>query len=221
MGRRTRWSISHSWIQRSQVDQAIYYKRTNEEHTVITVSVDDMAVASQNLSYITAFKSQLQQHFEITDLGELNWLLGLKVERDRAARTITLSQTAYVDTILESFNLTDAKTSPAPMDPGAVLSDARCPTTHAQLEAMANVPYQRAIGSLMYTATSTRPDIAFSFATLSQFMRNPGAAHWEAAKRVFRYLKGTEELRLDWKLMPMLIGPRKPTDTLCQATLSF
>lgn len=53
----------------SQVDQAIYFKRTDDEHTIITVSVDDMAVTSHYLYHIKSFKSQLQEHFEITDLG--------------------------------------------------------------------------------------------------------------------------------------------------------
>jgi hypothetical protein len=61
---------------------------------------------------------------------------------------------------------------------------------------MEEVPYQRGIGSLMYAATSTRPDIAFPVAILSQFMRNPGSTHWEAVKDVIRYLKGTADLKL-------------------------
>jgi hypothetical protein len=77
------------------------------------------------------------------------------------------------------------------MDMGAALSDSHSPSTHAQAEAMENVPYQRGIGSLMYAATSMCPDIAFVVSILSQFMRNPGPAHWEATKRVMRYLKGT------------------------------
>jgi len=147
---------------RSQVDQAVYYRRSDEEHTVITVSVDDMAVTSKHLRHITQFKHQLCQYFEISDLGELNWLLGLKVERDRTARTITLSQKAYIDTVLERFQLTDAKTAQTPMDVSTILSDSQSPATHTQLEDMRDVPYQRGIGSLMYAATSTRPDIAFS-----------------------------------------------------------
>jgi hypothetical protein len=178
---------------RSQIDQAVFYRNTDDEHTVITVSVDDMAVTSKHLRHITKFKQQLSQYFDISDLGELNWLLGLKVERDRHARTIRLSQRAYIDTIIERFHLEDAKHVASPMETGVVLSDANSPSTHAQTEAMRNVPYQRAIGSLMYAATSTRPDIAFAVAILSQFMRNPGVVHWDAVKRVLRYLKGSAD----------------------------
>jgi transposase InsO family protein len=181
---------------RSQVDRAVYLKRFLDEHTVITVSVDDMAVTSRYLQHIEAFKNQLRERFEISDLGELTWLLGLKVERNRQARMITLSQNAYVDTILERFRLTEAKSALTPMDASEVLSADQSPTTEAERDTMQDVPYQRGIGSLMYAATSTRPDIAFAVAILSQFMRNPGRTHWEAAKHVMRYLKGSADLGL-------------------------
>jgi len=82
------------------------------------------------------------------------------------------------------------------MDVGTILSDSQSPATHAQLEDMRDIPYQRAIGSLMYAAMSTRPDIAFPIVTLSQFMQNPGRVHWEAAKHIIHYLKGTVGLGL-------------------------
>ena len=82
------------------------------------------------------------------------------------------------------------------MNSEIVLSNDQSPTTPEDLEDMQNVPYQRAIGSLMYAATSTRPDIAFAVAILSQFMRNPGHTHWEAVKDVIRYLKGTADFQL-------------------------
>jgi hypothetical protein len=181
---------------RSQVDQAVYYRRTSKEHMVITVSVDDMAITANRLSYIERFKSQLTQFFEISDLGELSWLLGLKVTRDRVGCTITLSQKAYVETIVEWFRLGDAKNVQTPMEPATSLSIDQSPGTHAELQAMRDIPYQRAIGSLMYAAMSTCLDIAFTVATLSQFMRNPGKAHWEASKRALRYLKATDDFEL-------------------------
>jgi hypothetical protein len=167
-----------------------------DEHTVITVSVDDMALTSKSLRHIVLFKDELRKCFEISDLGELTWLLGLKVERDRAARTITISRKAYVDTILERFRLTDAQSAQTPMDVGTVLSVDQSSLTHLEHEAMKDVPYQRNVGSLMYAATRTRPDIAFAVATFSQFMPNPGHSHWEAVKHVIRYLKGTADLGL-------------------------
>lgn len=125
-----------------------------------------------------------------------SWLLGLKVERDRESRTIVLSQGAYIDTILEQFRLLDAKPASTPMETGAVLSPNQLQASAGtEFEIPENVSYQQAIGSLMYAETSTRPDISFTISILSQFMRNPAKSHWETAKRVIRYLKGTKELK--------------------------
>ena len=61
---------------------------------------------------------------------------------------------------------------------------------------MSKIPYRQAIGSLMWAAVATRPDISFAVSTLSQFLENPGGTHWTAAKRVFKYLKGTRDYKL-------------------------
>jgi hypothetical protein len=82
------------------------------------------------------------------------------------------------------------------MNAGAILSMDQSPSMNDEINEMGDVPYQRGIGSLMYAATSTRPDIAFPVAILSQFMRNPGRIHWEVVKDVIRYLKGMADLTL-------------------------
>ena len=65
-----------------------------------------------------------------------------------------------------------------------------------EIEKMQCIPYKEAIGSLMYAAIGSRPDIAFAVFYLSHFMQNPGTTHWEAVKRVIRYLKGTKDAKL-------------------------
>jgi hypothetical protein len=81
-----------------------------------------MAVTSKHMKHIDRFKAQLRERFEISNLGELTWLLGLKVEHDHTKHTIMLSQKAYVKTILKHFNLQDAKPTSIPMTAGAILS---------------------------------------------------------------------------------------------------
>jgi hypothetical protein len=82
------------------------------------------------------------------------------------------------------------------MNAGIILSTDQSPSTNDEINEIGDVPYQRGIGSLMYAATSTRPDIAFPVAILSHFMRNLGQIHWEAVKDVIRYLKGMADLTL-------------------------
>ena len=121
----------------------------------------------------------------MTDLGPISWLLGFKVTRDCKNHIITLSQQFYVDSILARFNFSDAKPLSIPMDPNVAFSKNQCLTTPDDIAKMRRVPYQEAIGSLMYASVGTRPDISFAVSTLSQFLDNPGQAHWEAVKRVF------------------------------------
>ena len=78
------------------------------------------------------------------------------------------------------------------------LTTAQSPLTTAEFAQMRNVPYHEAVRSLMYAALGTHPDIAFAVQTVSRFSIKPGIAHWEAVKRIFRYLKGTMELWLTY-----------------------
>ena len=78
------------------------------------------------------------------------------------------------------------------MDPSTQLSKTDCAESPEDIARMARIPYREAVGSLMYAAIATRPDIAFAVSMLSQFLDNPGPRHWEAAKRIFRYLQGTK-----------------------------
>jgi len=85
------------------------------------------------------------------------------------------------------------------MDPNVRLTSAHSPTSTDDIAKMRDVPYRKAVGSLMYAPLGTRPDITFAVQTLSRFVSNPGPVHWEAVKRVFRYLKGTRELWLSFE----------------------
>ena len=84
------------------------------------------------------------------------------------------------------------------MDTNIRLTTAQSPSTTADFALMRDVPYREAVGSLMYAALSTCPDIAFTVQTVSHFSTKPGPAHWEAVKRIFRYLKGTSKLWLSY-----------------------
>ena len=78
-----------------------------------------------------------------------------------------------------------------PLSSGIRLTQDDCPTTNDERTDMANVPYASVVGALMYAAIGTRPDIAFAVGALSRFLRNPGRRHWDKAKQVLHYLKGT------------------------------
>ena len=89
---------------------------------------------------------------------------------------------------LVRFELSDVKPYSMPMVPSASYSKDDLPVSASDAAHMWRVPYHKGIGSLMYTSVVTQPDIMFAVSTLSQFLKNPEEAHWEAVKQVFRFL---------------------------------
>ena len=89
------------------------------------------------------------------DLGEIHWLLNLKIDRNKQAGTISISQEAYIDSILERFNLQDAKIYSSPLDPNMKLSKDQCPNMTEDTKKMEKFPYRQAIRSLMWVAVAT------------------------------------------------------------------
>jgi hypothetical protein len=138
-------------------------------------------------------KGELKSHFTMTDLGEMKKILGIQVIRDRKAGTLKIAQSAYIDKILARFNMAEAKPVTTPLSKNIKLDN-----IHTRAEDP-NMPYAKAIGSLMYAALQTRPDIAFAVQHLSQYTSNPAQEHWTAVKRVLRYLKGTRDEGIIYK----------------------
>ena len=183
-----------------KVDQAVFFKHTKSPRTliVIAVHVDDCTIAASSTSAVEALKVGLRKHVEVTDLGELHWMLGIEVRRDRAGGTVHLSQRSYIDSILRRFGFDDAKPISTPFDTQVRLTLEQAPVDAAEFAVMRDVPYREAVGALNWAALATRPDIAFAVATVARFSANPGMAHWHAVKRIFRYLVGTRDLWLTY-----------------------
>jgi hypothetical protein len=123
-------------------------------------------------------------------------VLGIEITRDRKNRLMHLSQKQYIVNKLEEFNMANCK--PVGTLPSHNLSSQYSPTTPEEKEEMNAIPYINAVGSLMYLAIMTRPDIAYAVGVLARFNSNPGIKHWNAVKHVFRYLKGTMDLKLEY-----------------------
>ena len=92
-----------------------------------------------------------------------------------------------------------------PMDTSIQLTTAQSPSTTTDFAQMCDIPYREAVGSLMYAALGTRPNITFAVQTVSRFSIKPGPAHWEAVKQIFRYLKGTIDLWLSYGTKKMIL----------------
>jgi len=182
----------------SAADPGVFYAQIRGNILIVAAHVDDCAMTGNSGRLITVYKAKLNDKFPLTDLRPIHSLLGIEVTHNRVAQTISLSQSTYIDSILSRFSLTDAKSYPTPMVPSAFYSKRDSPSSPSDIAHMRKVPYRKAIGSLMYTAVATRPDITFAVSTLSQFLENPGEAHWQAVKRVFCYLAGTRRHALTY-----------------------
>jgi hypothetical protein len=187
-------------------DPCLFVKRTAcGERILLFLFVDDMQVAfpkSVEREWADAHR-QLQERFNITDLGESKFMLGMRITRDRSARTIKLDQELYVTKALEKFALDQCKPKSTP---GAtVASDARDESAESSdLDQPCELKlYQEKVGTLLYAAISTRPDISFAVNKLTQRMQAPTMRDSEACDRVFRYLSGTKTLGLLFGRQPV------------------
>uniref|UniRef100_A0A803Q5F0 Reverse transcriptase Ty1/copia-type domain-containing protein n=1 Tax=Cannabis sativa TaxID=3483 RepID=A0A803Q5F0_CANSA len=132
--------------------------------------------------HLSKFVQQLDKCFTLKDLGDLHFFLGIEVFRDETG--LYLTQTKYIEDLLRRHNMTHLKPSPTPISTGKCLSaldgkEMENPTVYRSL-----------IGALQYLC-HTRPDISYAVNSLSQFLKSPSTIHWNAAKRILRYLKGT------------------------------
>src|SRR6202522_727053 len=188
---------------RCDVDQAVFYHRKGSTLIIVLVHVDNCTIARSSISLILRFKIEISKFISITNLDELHWILGIEVKCVREHYTIHLSQRSYINSILRRYGFEDLKPVSLPMKTSIRLTSAQSPTTTQEITHMQNIPYQEAVGLLMYVSLGTQPDITYAVQSVSRFSKNPGQAHWEAVKRIFSYLKGTKEFWLTYG------GPQK------------
>ncbi|CAI7779950.1 unnamed protein product [Closterium sp. NIES-54] len=159
----------------------------------ILVYVDDLVFATADTAGLAHVKSELQKRHTCTDLGELRSYLGLQITRDRAQRTITLTQSHMVQQVLQRFDFTYSSPQATPLSTRHSLS-----ALPSDESVEPSGPYPELVGCLMYLMTCTRPDLAYPLSILARYVA-PGRHRPEqmaAAKRVLRYLCSTSGLGL-------------------------
>ena len=163
----------------SRIDHSVFYKKEGHEHMIAAVATDNMAVTSRRKSDAMKFKSNVRQHWEITNHGPIQWFLGFEIKRNRESRMISINQHAYIKSMVEKFRLTSAKPVSTPMELNTQFTTQQSPSTLNQTTRMQGVPYSKAIGSILWPAVVSYPDVAYAVRILSQFIQNPGTVHWK------------------------------------------
>ena len=181
---------------RSTVDHSVFFRCSSNEHTIIVVATDDMAVTLKRAEDITRFKADIQRYWEITNNGPIRWFLGFQISRNHTAQTISINQSAYIQVMVNKFRLTNSAPVATPMVTGTTFSTSNSPSTPMQVAHMRGIPYAEAISSVLWPVVVSQPDAAFAVSTLSQFIQNPGPAHWEVLKRVIIFLGSMKDLWL-------------------------
>ncbi|CAI7878021.1 unnamed protein product [Closterium sp. NIES-54] len=159
----------------------------------VIVYIDDLVFATADTEALAHVKSELQKRHTCTDLGELTSYLGLRITRDRAQCTITLTQSHMVQQVLQRFGFTYSSPQSTPLPTSHSLS---APPSDESVEPSG--PYPELVGCLMYLMNCTQPDLAYPLSLLARYVA-PGKhrkVHWDAAKRVLRYLCSTSGMGL-------------------------
>ena len=185
------WFMENSFVV-SEADPCLYLKfgagPDKNKTLIVLVYVDDLIICGDSRSEIEKFKSDISKKFNMKDLGDLKRILGMEVKRDREARTLEITQQTYIETMLKRFGMEDCKPIGSPAE-GVLLRD---PNAGPDRE------YMCLIGSLIYAAIVSRPDIAYAVQALGRHMQAANDTHFAAAKRVLRYLQETKELGLKY-----------------------
>ncbi|GJW77157.1 zinc finger, CCHC-type containing protein [Tanacetum coccineum] len=172
------------------LEQAIYTKKSKDSILLIGVYVDDLIITGTPKKEIDKFKAQMEEKFEMSDLGLLAYYLGIEVTQTNG--DISIKQSAYASKILKEAGMIDCNETLIPMDPGTRL------TKITEGTMVNSTEYRSLIGCLRYLL-HTRPDLSYSVGLLSRFMQEPREQHMKAIRQVLRYVKGTKDHGITYK----------------------
>ncbi len=167
-------------------DSSVFIGNYKGSRVYLCLYVDDGLLVGENKEVLKSILNEIEHEFEIKT-SEVGVFVGIEIDRKEDG-SITLGQKGFIKSLLEKFNMTDCKPASVPMQPNQNLKPAENPVD--------NLPYRQLIGSLLFLSRTTRPDITFAVCKLAQYCTCYDETHWQLAKYILRYLKGT----MDWGL---------------------
>lgn len=167
---------------RCPYEHVVYTKKEGDDVIIVGVYVDDLLITGSKAAVVEDFKKQMSSMFEMTDLGELSYYLGIEVQQGNGF--IELKQAGYARKILEKAGMASCNASKYPMDPSLqICKDKDGKKVNA-------TDYKSLVGCLRYLF-HTRPDISYAVGIVSRYMEQPTVLHLDTVKRILRYIKGT------------------------------
>lgn len=172
----------------SDADKCVFAGSRNGESVYLVLFIDDGLVAAKSVKTLVYLAECLESEFKVT-FGNSSFFVGMQIESMRESKRLFIYQSAYIITMLEKFGMSNAKAMSVPADPNVVLY-----AVNENDEKLSNVPYLKAVGSLVFSASVSRPDISFFVNQVSKFLNNHNNEHWHAVKIIFAYLERTIDL---------------------------
>jgi hypothetical protein len=169
----------------SNADPSLYYRHDKKDTIFVLVYVDDILIAAKDNDSVTSVIQAFQALFDVRDLGEADFFLGMDIHRDRTSKTLKIGQHRLVSELVDKYGLGECKGKTIPLSPSIKLTKTGEPLDRDKYG------YSELIGSLLYVSVCTRPDIAQAVGALTRYMSQPTVTHWQAAKGVVRYLACT------------------------------
>lgn len=177
----------------TNADECIFYSDYQSLTIYFALFVDDGLIACKSQKVLNEILKKLQSTFEIT-FDDCSSFAGLQLIRNRETETMFIHQSTYTQKIFEKFRMNKAKAVSVPADPHVILEPLESNETK-----LCNIPYREAVGSLMFLAIVSRPDIAYAVNSVSRFLNNPGESHWRAVKRIFAFLVGSKTVGITYR----------------------
>ncbi|CAI7856284.1 unnamed protein product [Closterium sp. NIES-53] len=169
----------------SSCDESLFLKGEGEKLVLFLVYVDDILLFSSSMKEIQKVQQQLMKNFKCKTLGEVKYYLGMYVESDLDHRTLKLHQEKFIKELGEKYEIENERKVATPLPAEFKLVKA---AEDEGVEAEEQQQFQSLVGSLLYAAVHTRPDISFSVGQLARVVQNPSEEQVDAAERVVKYL---------------------------------
>lgn len=190
----------------SEIDTCLFVYSRGTSLLWLVIWVDDCVIVDNDQGLRDEFIQYLHAVHPTEDKGELNWVLQVRVTRNRTERSITLSQELYIKDLIKRFGshlegLT--RRFDSPFDANLELSVDQCPKVNTQeYDEMCAYKdtYMSLVGAFLWLSNVTRPDLCFISAQLARYVSNPGRSHYRAALRVLMYLDNTSSKGICMKL---------------------
>lgn len=210
--------LLHIGLVRSELDHAVFIGRWTSSpdpsvpmpedgsplFIIVPVHVDDGLAVTNSIPLYEWFIECLSADLEVVDMGPVSMYLRNRITQDRATRTLWISQRPLLVELLQTWNMLDCTPTNTPLSqPLHKLPTPSSNSLHNIKDDDIKINFQRLVGSFIYLAICTRPDIAYAAMALGQYNANPTRAHLLTAKGVLRYLAGTLDYGLRFTVPPL------------------